>query len=41
MNDNSDNLGGALRLDFHLDENTTLRGFARYIRANVGLPFFS
>jgi vitamin B12 transporter len=40
-NDNSDNLAGALRLDYHLDENTTLRGFARYIRANVGLASFS
>ncbi|MGH7880499.1 MAG: TonB-dependent receptor, partial [Candidatus Binataceae bacterium] len=41
INDNSDNLAGALRLDYHLDENTTLRGFARYIRANVSLPSFS
>ena len=41
INDNSDNLTGALRLDYHLDENTTLRGFARYIRANVSLPSFS
>ncbi len=40
-NDNSDNLSGALRLDYHLDENTTLHGFARYIRANVSLPSFS
>jgi vitamin B12 transporter len=40
-NDNSDNLTGALRLDYHFDENTTLRGFARYIRANVSLPTFS
>src|SRR5260370_19628110 len=28
-------------LDYHLDENTTIRGFARYIRANVSLPTFS
>ena len=40
-NDNSDNLSGALRLDYHLDENTTIRGFARYTRANVSLPDFS
>jgi vitamin B12 transporter len=40
-NDNSDNLSGALRLDYHLDENTVLHGFARYIRANVSLPSFS
>src|SRR5690242_3077799 len=40
-NDNSDDLTGALRLDYHLDENTTIRGFARYIRANVSLPSFS
>jgi vitamin B12 transporter len=41
VNDNSDNLAGALRLDYHLDENTTLRGFARYIRANTSLANFS
>jgi vitamin B12 transporter len=41
INDNSDNLAGALRLDYHLDENTTIRGFARYLRANVSLPSFS
>jgi vitamin B12 transporter len=41
INDNSDNLNGALRLDYHLDENTTLHGFARYIRANVSLASFS
>jgi vitamin B12 transporter len=40
-NDSSDDLTGALRLDYHLDENTTIRGFARYIRANVSLPSFS
>jgi vitamin B12 transporter len=40
-NDSSDNLSGALRLDYHLDENTTLRGFARYTRANVSLADFS
>ena len=41
VNDNSDNLSGTLRLDYHLDENTTLRGIARYTRANVGLASFS
>jgi vitamin B12 transporter len=40
-NDSSDNLSGASRLDYHLDENTTVRGFARYTRANVSLPDFS
>jgi vitamin B12 transporter len=40
-NDSSDNLSGALRLDYHLDENTTIRGFARYTRANVSLADFS
>jgi vitamin B12 transporter len=38
INNNSDDLSGALRLDYHFDPNTTLRGFARYIRANVSLP---
>ncbi|HXZ87000.1 MAG TPA: TonB-dependent receptor, partial [Candidatus Binataceae bacterium] len=41
INDNSDNLAGSMRLDYHLDENTTLHGFARYIRANVSLASFS
>lgn len=41
INDNSDNLAGSLRLDYHLDENTTLHGFARYDRANVSLANFS
>jgi vitamin B12 transporter len=41
INDSSDNLNGALRLDYHLDENTTLHGFARYIRANVSLSSYS
>jgi len=41
VNDNSDNLSGTLRLDYHLDENTTFRGIARYTRANVGLASFS
>jgi vitamin B12 transporter len=41
VNDNSDNLSGTLRLDYHLDENTTLRGIARYTRANVSLASLS
>ncbi len=41
VNDNSDSLSGTLRLDYHLDENTTLRGFARYTRANISLASFS
>ena len=41
VNDNSDNLSGVLRLDYHLDEDTTIRGIARYTRANVSLPSFS
>ncbi len=40
-NDNSDNLAGVLRLDYHLDENTTIRSFARYTRANVSLANYS
>jgi vitamin B12 transporter len=40
-NDASDNLAGSLRLDEHLDAQTTLRGFARYSRSNVGLVNFS
>jgi vitamin B12 transporter len=40
-NDNSDNLAGVLRLDYHLDENTTFRSFVRYNRANVSLANFS
>jgi vitamin B12 transporter len=41
INSAYDNLSGVWRLDYHLTENTTLRGFARYSRANVGLPEFS
>src|SRR5260370_14309147 len=41
VNDNSDNLAGAARLDYHLDDATVLRGFARYIASNVSLPNFS
>lgn len=38
VNDNSDNLSGAFRLDYHLDDDTAIRGFARYFRSNVSLP---
>ena len=41
VNDNSDNLSGAVRLDYHLGDATVLRGFARYIASNVSLPNFS
>jgi vitamin B12 transporter len=41
INDNSDNLAGALRLDYDLGEDTTLRGFARYMRSNVSLVNYS
>ena len=41
INDNSDDLSGAGRLDYHLGEKTTIRGFARYIRSNVSLADFS
>ena len=40
VNDNSDNLSGSMRLDYHLDDDTVLRGFARYIGSNVSLPNF-
>ena len=38
INDNSDNLSGSARLDYHLDDDTVIRGFARYIASNVSLP---
>lgn len=41
LNDNSDYLAGVTRLDYHLDEDTTLRAFAHYIRSNVSLPNLS
>ncbi|HEY2106809.1 MAG TPA: TonB-dependent receptor [Candidatus Binataceae bacterium] len=41
VNDSSDNLSGALRLDYQVNGDTTVRGFARYIRSNVGLVNFS
>jgi vitamin B12 transporter len=36
-----DDLSGVLRLDYHLDPDTKLTGFARYIRSNVSLVNFS
>ncbi len=41
VNDSSDNLAGNLRLDYHLTDDTIIRGFARYYRANVSLSDFS
>ena len=41
INDSSDNLSGSLRLDYHLDDDTVVRGFARYTRANVSLVNYS
>jgi vitamin B12 transporter len=41
VNDSSDNLAGNVRLDYHLSDDTIIRGFARYYRANVSLPNFS
>ncbi len=41
INDNSDNLSGLFRLDYHLDDKTTIRGFARYYRSNVSLADFT
>jgi vitamin B12 transporter len=38
VNDNSDNLSLNGRLDYHLGDDTVLRGFARYIASNVSLP---
>jgi len=40
-NDNSDNLSGALRLDYQPSDDTALRGFARYFRSNVSLANFA
>jgi vitamin B12 transporter len=40
VNDNSDNLAGSIRLDYHLGDDTVIRGFARYIASNVSLPNF-
>jgi vitamin B12 transporter len=41
INDSSDNLSGSSRLDYHLDDKTTIRGFARYYRSNVSLADFT
>src|SRR5208282_2318383 len=41
VNDNSDNLAGSMRLDYHLGDDTVIRGFARYIASNVSLPDYS
>ncbi|HYL57261.1 MAG TPA: TonB-dependent receptor [Candidatus Acidoferrales bacterium] len=40
-NGNSDNLATSGRLDYHLCDDTVIRGFARYIASNVSLPSFS
>src|ERR1019366_5868924 len=41
VNNSSDNLSGAFRLDYRLDDRTTVRGFARYYRSNVSLADFT
>jgi vitamin B12 transporter len=41
INDSHDDLSGALRLDYRPDAETTVRGFARYIRSNLSLVNFS
>jgi vitamin B12 transporter len=41
VNGQSDNLSLTSRLDYHLTNDTVLRGFARYTFADVGLPEFS
>ncbi len=41
INDNSDNLSLQGRLDYHLTDDTTIRGFARYIASNVSLTNFT
>jgi len=41
INNAYDNLSGVWRLDYHLTDSTTLRGFARYTRSCVGLPELS
>jgi vitamin B12 transporter len=38
VNDNSDNLSLNGRVDYHLGDDTVIRGFARYIASNVSLP---
>lgn len=41
INDNSDNLSLQGRLDYHLTDDTTIRGFGRYIMSNVSLTNFT
>src|SRR5215469_162601 len=41
VNGQSENLSLTSRLDYHLTDDTVLRGFARYTFADVGLPEFS
>lgn len=41
INDQSDNLAAAGRLDYRLTDETTVRAFARYMRSDVGLVNFS
>ena len=41
VNDNSDNLSLQGRLDYHPTDDTTVRGFARYIMSNVSLTNFT
>jgi vitamin B12 transporter len=41
FNGSNDNLSLVGRLDYHLTDDTTMRFFARYTFANVGLPEFS
>lgn len=41
INNSYDNLSGVGRLDWHVTDNTTLRAFARYTAADVGLPEYS
>ncbi len=41
INDSYDNLSGSMRLDYHLDADTSVRGFARYTRSNTSLVNYS
>jgi len=41
INDSSDNLSGNFRLDYHLDDKTTIRAFGRYYRSNVSLADYT
>src|SRR5262249_36552809 len=41
VNDNSDNLSLQGRLDYHPTDDTTVRGFARYIMSNASLTNFT